>query len=235
MKIIVLTTETPHHLFFLNEISKHFKIDGIVLEQLINTPSFEISHPFEQERDNFEVKELLNNTLTYEDISITKKYDSVNDEKCINFISDIQPEVIIVFGTGIIRKQLINLCFNGIINLHGGDPQKYRGLDTHLWAIYHKEFNELVTTLHRLSNLLDDGDIIKQAPININQKSNIHMLRAENTKICIKIVLSALKDFKKYNKFISSPQDQRGRYYSFMPRVLKDVCIKNLQRYVKTL
>ena len=35
-----------------------------------------------------------------------------------------------------------------------GVIQKYRGLDSHYWSIYHKDFESLVTTLHRVTPIL---------------------------------------------------------------------------------
>ena len=48
---------------------------------------------------------------------------------------------------------------NKIFNLHGGNPEEFRGLDSHYWSIYHNNFN-LYSCLHKLSYKLDDGDII---------------------------------------------------------------------------
>ena len=48
------------------------------------------------------------------------------------------------------------------INLHGGDPEKYRGLDSHLWSIYHEDWASLVSTLHVVSKDLDAGDSIEK-------------------------------------------------------------------------
>ena len=37
--------------------------------------------------------------------------------------------------------------------------EKYRGLDSHLGALWHRDYSELKTCLHQLSDTLDDGDI----------------------------------------------------------------------------
>ena len=141
----------------------------------------------------------------------------------------------IVFGTGKVSKQVIQVCPNGIINLHGGNPEEYRGLDSHLWAIYHHDFSGLVTTLHRINEELDDGDIILQMPIQLRPDMGLHELRRYNTDVCIEMVLSAFDMFNRQGYMIDRPQQKRGRYYSFMPSVIKEICLKYFNQYVVNL
>ena len=64
---------------------------------------------------------------------------------------------------------------------------------------------------------------------------SIKELRKKNTEICIKISLEALREFKNEGSFISRPQEKIGRYYSFMPSVLKEVCRIKFEKFSKTI
>jgi methionyl-tRNA formyltransferase len=236
MRVIVLTTETPHHLYFVKEVSAIFNIIGIGIESKLPKPPFKTHHSFEDDRDRYEIEKLLDEKKNrFEDFCETKAFNDINDERCIQFVADLKPDVIVTFGTGLINKALINLCPNGFINLHGGDPEYYRGLDTNMWAIYHQEFEKLIVTLHRLNSRLDDGEIIQQAQIKLDKNSRIIKLRAENTKLCVQLTLSALLSYNKLGYFISKPQKRKGLYYSFMPSNLKEVCVKNFEQYIQKL
>tara|TARA_Y100000741_G_scaffold360985_1_gene344197 strand:- start:3537 stop:4247 length:711 start_codon:yes stop_codon:yes gene_type:complete len=236
MKILILTTNTPHHIYFVREISMRYKLSGIVVEENLLIPPFDIDHPFEKLRDSYEKKALLNDTLeSFSDYSETKSFKSINDAECEKYVNTINPEIIITFGTGFIKSSLINKYKNSLLNLHGGDPQYYRGLDSHLWAIYHKDFSQLKVTLHQLNAKLDDGEIIEQESINIYRNYELYKLRSDNTKVCIDLTLSALKKYNKKNKFKSYPQKKIGRYYSFMPSVIKEICVNNFKKYVQSL
>lgn len=236
MKIAILTTDTSHHLYFVRQVLKFHKISAIVVERKCLTPSFETRHSFEADRDEYEASVLLENQrLKFVDFAETLEIDNVNDEAGYEFLSTLKPDVILSFGTELVRKPLISLCPAGFVNLHGGDPEYYRGLDTHLWAIYHRDFSQLVVTLHRLNLKLDDGEIVQQARIEIDSDTKIHQLRAMNTKLCIQLVVSAFSDFERFAHIISRPQRRIGRYYSFMPTELKGICCKNFVDYVKTL
>jgi methionyl-tRNA formyltransferase len=234
MRVLILTTETPHHLYFVKEISAVFNIIGIGVESKFLKAPFQTHHSFEDERDRYEVTKLLKEKrVSFKDFCETKVFDNINDEGCIQFVEDLKPDVIVAFGTGLIRKSLIRLCPDGFINLHGGDPENYRGLDTHMWAIYHREFEQLIVTLHRLNPSLDDGEIIQQAQIRLDKNSKITKFRAENTKLCVQLTSSALLAFNQIGSFISKPQQRKGRYYSFMPADLKEICVKNFKQYMQ--
>ena len=148
----------------------------------------------------------------------------MNEPQAVERLAAAEPDVVVVFGTRRLGQHVIDVCPGGIINLHGGDPQQFRGLDTHLWAIYHDELNGLATALHRVNARLDDGEIIAQAPIPIAAGMPLHELRSRNTELCVDLVRSALRSFLDKGRFDSRPQRRRGRYCSFMPAALKDVC-----------
>ena len=77
-----------------------------------------------------------------------------------------------------------------------GDPRQYRGLDTHLWAIYHGDFGGLVTCLHHVDLQLDTGDIVDCRPVPIARDMELHELRAANTRVCVELIRSALASGK---------------------------------------
>ena len=116
-----------------------------------------------------------------------------------------------------------------IYNLHGGDPEIYRGLDTHLWAIFHKDFNNLYTTLHRVDPELDTGNVISKKKLSLKNISDLYKLRALNTEICCELVKNLLSQIKKNTLIKDYKQKKVGRYYSAMPSSLKSDCIKKFK------
>ena len=87
MKILILTTNTPHHIYFVREISMRYKLSGIVVEENLLIPPFDIDHPFEKLRDSYEKKALLNDTLeSFSDYSETKSFKSINDAECEKYV-----------------------------------------------------------------------------------------------------------------------------------------------------
>jgi methionyl-tRNA formyltransferase len=236
MRLAVLTTQTLHHAYFVRELAKFWPIERVFVETRSAKAPFDTAHPFEVLREVYESElwfEGADGAL--EDLAETTVFDSLNSPSAIQELNDFRADVAVVFGTGKLSVDVIRTCPNGMVNLHGGDPEKYRGLDTHLWAVYHREFDELVTTLHYVNATLDDGDIIGREPINLLPGTKLHQLRQFNTKTCVKLVKDALVKFEKNGSFPVHPQIKSGRSYSFMPTVLKELCVNHFERYTKNL
>lgn len=236
MKVAVLTTETTHHAYFVRGLAGAVGVELVVVERNSVTPTFETHHPFEDERDAYERNAWFGGRPpSMQDLAPTLKAESINADQVVAALNRVKPDVVVVFGTGRLLAATIRTCSDGLLNLHGGDPQEYRGLDSHLWAIYHRDFGGLVTTLHCVNEELDDGDIVLQAPLPICRDMRLSELRHRNTEVCLQLALTALDGFARTAAFAVRPQQRRGRYYSFMPAVLKEVCRKKFEHYTSTL
>jgi methionyl-tRNA formyltransferase len=232
MRLVVFTTETLHHAYYVREIARQYRIDLVLSEQSSVMPPFEVKHAFEDQRDEHERARFFGGAhASIKDFGEVLDVDGINSQTAAKAIEQARPDVILVFGTGVIRPEVIGLCPEGMINLHGGDPERYRGLDSQLWAIYHNDFSALVTTLHRVNPTLDDGDIILQERLRFDHGAGLEQLRAVNTDACVRISLAALDMFSRFGQFVSRPQIERGRYYSFMPGCLKESCIARFAKF----
>ena len=237
MKIAVLTTETPHHTYFVKALKEIFIDITVYCETRYNTPPpFKTEHSFEVKRDIYECQRWFGNEKTkISEITSVKEFTSMNDASAIASLEKESVDIVIVFGTGVLKPPLIEICSQRIFNLHGADPENYRGLDTHLWAIYHKDFGGLITTLHHLDTGLDTGDIVLQGAIPLHHKMKLHELRAANTEVCVKLTISVIDMMNRFGEVTSRSQYNKGRYYSAMPAELKDTCQKRFETYTKGL
>ena len=159
MKVAVLTTETPHHAYFVRAVKDAIGTVVVFRETASGPqPPFETHHPFEDERDDYEWKRWFGGRRTkISELAPVRSFRSMNDQEAVAALQSEGADVAIVFGTGVLKAPAIEACPRQIFNLHGGDPEEYRGLDTHLWAIFLRDFGGLVTTLHRLDRGLDTG------------------------------------------------------------------------------
>jgi len=159
---------------------------------------------------------------------------NVNSEQAIDYIKGIDPDFGIVFGTRKISNKVIEQFPDGLINVHRGISEEYRGLDSDLWAIYHDDYSNIGVTIHKVEPSLDTGDIVYQDRLPLELHMKIYHLRYYTTLLATKLVISALRDYCS-GALQQSPQKKKGRYYSFMPIELKKVVNKKFNRYVETL
>ena len=234
MKLTILTTETTHHCRFVQGLQE----DGHEVFCAVETtnrhpPHFDISSETEQERDIFESDHWFNSRpMALSQLSETVQLSDINDilhSKAVSILED--SDAIIVFGTGVIRKPVLDQFGRKLVNLHGGDPEKYRGLDSHLWALYHRDFSSLVTTLHKVELELDTGGIVEQGALNLDLIRDPSQLRSLNTDCCLTLTRDYLSKLAA-DSVTLRPQAITGRYYSYMPSVLKQIAYGNLKRYL---
>ncbi len=233
MRVAVLTTETTHHAYYVWKLASAFPLAGVIVEKRVLHPPFETFHPFEAERDAYEREVLLSGFGgSIGDVAPLREVEDANHAQA--HLRELDVDIAFVFGTGLLLPETIGaapLC----LNLHGGDPEAYRGLDTHLWAIYHRDFGALVTALHHVDPRLDRGDLVETLPIPLTRGMQLHELRAANTRVCVELSLWALNELRRSGRLARRPQTRVGRYYSFMPSVLKELCVANFRRHTDAL
>ena len=236
MRVLVLTTDTIHHAHFIRELSVGYPQLRVVVEATGISAPFDVRHPFEEERDCYESQVWFGGKrVAVSDFAETVTCENINQHKAVQHILEFQPEATVVFGTRRLSPPVIEAAGRNPMNLHGGDPEFYRGLDSHLWAIYHSDYANLVTTLHVVNEVLDDGTIIDLRPISLNRDMKLHELRRRNTECAIRLTLNALNELELRDKTPRRAQRQVGRYYSFMPTVLKAVCVAKFERHCANL
>jgi methionyl-tRNA formyltransferase len=234
LKTVLLTTETSHHLYYLWKLSELGPIDALFLETHSLTASFETAHPFEKARQQYEKDTALKDAPICIMGSLpVYQYSSLNNSDCIERLKALSPDVMIIFGTGKVCPEIISIPRKACLNLHGGAPEFYRGLDTHLWSIYHDDFQNLITTLHFVEPDLDTGRIVFQQQLPITKDTSLEKLRIVSTEVCVKMSALAINGLNQNGYLPSRQQFQAGRYYSFMPKDLKDICVRKYNRYLR--
>ena len=234
LRTVLLTTEATHHRFFAWKVHERFPWSGILLETGQATPSFEVFHLFEAQRDAYERDVLLAGSLqTFQAMAPCRVFESANDPASVQWLKVLAPEVIIVFGTRRLVPNVFRVPSRACLNLHGGDPERYRGLDSQLWAISRGEFGALTTTLHHVDEGLDTGDIVGQAPLVFHRGHRLHHLRAVNTIACVELTLQALSRLHRGEPLPARRPAERGAYYSWMPSALKAACVEQFERFIE--
>jgi methionyl-tRNA formyltransferase len=236
LRVGILTTDTPHHTRFVQAIAETWAVPCVFEEKREPSAMFETHHPFEDDRDAYEVESWFGGTPTHlRDVAEVQTFQDLNEDAAVEAMRKTGCDVHLVFGTGKLEQHVIDLTPDRIVNLHGADPEHYRGLDTHLWAVYHKDFRGLVTTLHKVSPQIDRGGVVMKMPIPLERGMELYQLRKANTEICIEIANRGLEMMANYGQFISQPQLYIGRHYSFMPAVLKERCVRQFAAFTATL
>lgn len=82
-----------------------------------------------------------------------------NSQTCRDLIARLRPDIVVVYGTLVIGRKLIE-GVPRIVNLHTGLSPKYRGSDTIFWPLHNGEPEAVGVTVHRLDPGIDSGPIL---------------------------------------------------------------------------
>lgn len=91
---------------------------------------------------------------------LVKQVPHINHPDVVELARRLKPDLIAVFGTSLIRGELLTQGRLGMVNLHGGLSPEYRGADCTFWALYNGEPEKVGCTLHWIDAGIDTGGLI---------------------------------------------------------------------------
>ena len=227
LRVLVLTTETPHHIYFVQKLVEMNYCVSVLCEELVTGSGAHANDPEAERQDYERSKWFRGDCPRLSDLCPTKTSPSINSAEALVMLRQTPSDVAISFGTRLIKDDALRLLPDERWNLHGGDPQKYRGLDSHLWALYHDDHEALVTTVHMLAPDLDAGAIVAGSRIDLASAPELHMLRAHNTDLAVRLVAGSLAHLEAVGSVSRMPQATMGRYYSALPKALWTKCAQS--------
>jgi len=165
----------------------------------------------------------------------TKGKNAINNIEYVNEVRNLKPDLISICGSSILRNEILSVAPKGVLNLHSGLSQVYRGTWTTLWAIYNREPEYVGATVHYVSAGIDDGDIIYQGRPEIQEGDNPETLYAKVVKLGVQMMLRAISDIQ--NGTVKSYRlEQKGKLYlkKMMSISVRDEAWKNAESNVIT-
>jgi methionyl-tRNA formyltransferase len=186
-KVVLMTSNELRHRYVAKIIASRLDLCGIVSEEKssyienFNDPSLPQIGVFERhfaERNRAE-KKLLGNIDDFpKNVTVLNvKNGSSNDPAVFTWVKNFRPEIILLYGTSIIKPPLISYYNGRIINLHLGLSPYYRGSGTNFWPLVDGLPECVGATIHLATLNVDGGDILCQVrPNDINPEDRAHEL-----------------------------------------------------------
>jgi folate-dependent phosphoribosylglycinamide formyltransferase PurN len=101
-----------------------------------------------------------------------KRVVSANDASTIELIKELKPDIVIVNGTRILSKKLLDSTPAVFINMHTGITPQYRGVHGGYWAMVNNDPQRFGVTVHLVDKGVDTGGILYQAVATPTPKDN---------------------------------------------------------------
>lgn len=229
-RVLVMTTDTPHHAYFVRQIQEQYETCLLIVES--QPPDFDGERlAYDNASRDVEVHRWFGaNAPRVRDLAPSVMVKSINSDSAMKVLREADVDLSISFGTEILSRTAVMELPECRLNLHGGDPERYRGLDSHLWSLYHGDASGLVTALHVLAVDVDAGDIVATQQMDMRLIESLEALRAINTEVATDLALSTLRRIDQREALVAHPQRDASRYYSALPGVLLPRCRRMFEK-----
>jgi methionyl-tRNA formyltransferase len=98
---------------------------------------------------------------------------SVNAKSCRDALRALNPDVVAVYGTRIIRRDTLRAVRAPFINYHAGINPKYRGQHPGYWALVNGDPEHAGVTIHLVDEGVDTGAVLYQARVAFTPEDDI--------------------------------------------------------------
>ncbi|NOT74600.1 MAG: hypothetical protein HOP08_06705 [Cyclobacteriaceae bacterium] len=172
MKIVMWINGEANQKALSNKIHALFPLTGIVIENRLPKRKITVSRVFEKVIEKLMLGSISKAWVEMLDFyehsfsqfpDVTKlKVSDINNGQVLAFTRALDPDLIIVSGTSLIKNELLSLKAKiGIINLHTGlSPYLNGGPNCTNWCIANNEFHLIGNTVLWIDAGIDSGNII---------------------------------------------------------------------------
>lgn len=141
----------------------------------------------------------------------------INDPEVVELAERLNPDIILVFGTSLIRGPLLKAGRLGMVNLHGGLSPEYRGADCTFWALYNHEPDKVGCTLHFINAGIDTGNLIAHVCPPITAQDDELTLFWRGVQASAEVYCQLLDRLER-GESLGAPQPNKGRLYQVKDR-----------------
>ena len=205
-RLLILTSTFQRHNYLVNRAAGGFELAGVWQEE----KSFE---PMRYAADA-EDEETIRRHFDARDASEAEWFAGDRDARCpqatahrrippgaindtaqIAAMAETRPDVVLVFGTGILKAPLIDAFSGRILNLHLGLSPYYRGAGTNFWPLVNREPEYVGATIHFLDAGIDTGPIVAHARPDMRSGDGPHDIGNRTIVAAVDVLLRAAARF----------------------------------------
>ena len=144
---------------------------------------------------------------------VVQSAPSINHRSVIETLQAHQPDVVVVNGTRIIGKRVLECVEAPFINTHTGITPAYRGVHGGYWAMAEGKPDLAGVTVHLLDTGIDTGAVIAQALIHPEPEDNFHTYPILQLAAGLPLLTKAVLDSRGDGPQVTEPPTSTSRLY----------------------
>lgn len=222
MNIVVLTNSSELAKYFVNKLSLSINIKNVFVEiksiklskkkQLIRkilgdkalsfllkikrsisgkkSKVYELDEKLEEEK-KYQYFDDYNNTINMKQLNFINI--NLTQQEGIHKLKNENIDLLILFGTSIIKEDVLSIPKIGTINFHSSLLPYYKGSRVEFWQLYYDDIEYCGSTVHFVDKGVDTGDIIVQEKIDVDKKDIFWDLRYKNIIKGLELIPKAIE------------------------------------------
>lgn len=233
MRILWIGGSHPRHLHYIQAVQQAFPLAGAIVERrgaMIPQPP-----PGLAERDRLNFIRHFDNRARAEQRHfgdpplpacplLEVEAAELNTPRSAEFARQIQPDLVLVFGSGLVKEPLVSALPAHAVNLHLGLSPRYRGAATLFWPFYFLEPTFAGTTFHYIVAEPDAGDVVHQVLPALAPGDGIHDVACKAVVESARQIVPLLEIFARDGRWKLHRQRATGKNFlaaDFKPEHLR--------------
>tara|TARA_R100000657_G_C4662478_1_gene106223 strand:- start:318 stop:1016 length:699 start_codon:yes stop_codon:yes gene_type:complete len=197
----IFTSNSSRHTYFVQKLCEVITPEIIVVEP----KDFLVGEIRQCEIEYFGENEHLKDVLLLNP-------GEINSQKVETLCRENNIDIAFVFGTSLIKENIIKSVNKYLLNLHTGLTQFYRGVDSSFWAIHNDDLDKIGITVHKIDLGIDTGNVILQERVEINSSDNEHSLFMKCCKLGTETIVKNIKIIDN-NEIKVKKLEKQGKLY----------------------
>lgn len=214
-RVLLITSDQVRHRYAATQLAQRLNLVGIVSEAKAPSVIAPLApSPAEQavftqhfaERDEVE-RRFIGTSATFPDTAVLSlTHGTSNDQTTFEWVQAQRPDLLLLYGSSIIKAPLLEHYDQRIINLHLGLSPYYRGSGTNFWPLVNRQPECVGATIHLAVLRVDAGAVLAQVRPPAERADRAHEL---GTKTIIAALAAMPQVVAQYLTGQITPQAQR--------------------------
>jgi methionyl-tRNA formyltransferase len=245
MRVVLITGNSFGHRYLANKLASSIELAGIVTDegppggtggwrrlwkrytllQMGSRVGLRVLAIVRKDTARWEIraKEILGeDCLSFQTPNLVRRIRGVNSQESVSLIESLQPDVLLVFGTSVVRAPLLSLARKIVLNLHTGISPYYRGTDCYFWPLHNHELNMLGATVHECTAQIDGGRIFATGQASLQPHDDMFAVFYRCVTKGAELYVNVVQDLIAGRLDGGTPQNlQVGREYKAVMRGIK--------------
>jgi methionyl-tRNA formyltransferase len=240
-RIVVLTAEGIEQRYVANRLCLALDVAGVVVDESVRPQS--IRRAFrggtgaglsrlarelfrrvvnDAERRERALRTVLGDEATREFVAADRlvHVHGVNSRESLDAVAALRPDVLLVYGTSIVRDEMLGQARDIAMNMHTGISPFYRGTDCEFWPVVNGEPERIGATVHECVATVDGGRIFATTQAAWDPGDGVHELFARAVAAGADLYVETVRRYLQ-GEAVGVPQDlAAGREYRGYMRTL---------------